>query len=203
MLTATSAQSNQSLCWVICGWSRLHGCGQQKLTRLQRCAGWSKFAGCTSCHIFSHCCSFIIWRFHHQQNIGWKSNANRIILYMYLCIISRNTEGPVRQQLNYSKCPEIAYTKVSGQMKGLLGEAKVSCILRHRGIQLRLAYTVGQGLLSLQQVRIEGEYFYFFCFFTFIHFPLSPIPFFHLLYYLSSPFLWETTQNDPQGLTCR
>ena len=56
---------------------------------------------------------------------------------------------------------------------------------------------------ALQQVRVEGECFYFFCFFTVIHFPFSSIPLFHLLYYLSSTFLWETTQNDPQGLTCR
>ena len=31
-----------------------------------------------------------------------------------------------------------------------------------------------------------------------------PVPLFHLLYYLFylfSPFLWETTQNTPQGLT--
>ena len=33
-----------------------------------------------------------------------------------------------------------------------------------------------------------------------------PVLLFHLLYYLfylSSSFLWETTQNDPQGFTCR
>ena len=35
--------------------------------------------------------------------------------------------------------------------------------------------TAGQGLLSLQQVRVEGECFYFFCFSTFIHFPLSSL----------------------------
>ena len=35
--------------------------------------------------------------------------------------------------------------------------------------------SVGQGLLSLQQVRVEGECFYFFCFFTFIPVPLSPL----------------------------
>ena len=32
-----------------------------------------------------------------------------------------------------------------------------------------------------------------------------PDPLFYLLYYLFcffSPFFWETTQNDPQGLTC-
>ena len=35
--------------------------------------------------------------------------------------------------------------------------------------------TVWQGLLSLQQARIEGECYYFFCFFTFFHFPLSSL----------------------------
>ena len=62
--------------------------------------------------------------------------------------------------------------------------------------------TVGQGLLSLQQLRVKGECFYFFCSFTFIHFPFSPVPLSSpLLSLLSSPFLWETTQNDPQVLT--
>ena len=43
----------------------------------------------------------------------------------------------------------------------------------------------------------------------FLHFysfsSFSPVPLFHLLcylFYFSSPFLWEMTQNDPQGLTC-
>ena len=65
--------------------------------------------------------------------------------------------------------------------------------------------TVGQGLLSLHQVRVEGDCFYFFCFFSFIYFPFCPVPLFHFLYYLfylSSPFFLEMTQNDPQGLTC-
>ena len=48
--------------------------------------------------------------------------------------------------------------------RGVLGEAKVSCILRHRGVQL-----------SLQQLRVEGDVFYFFCFFTVTHFTLSPL----------------------------
>ena len=49
-----------------------------------------------------------------------------------------------------------------------------------------------------------------FLFLLFLHFhscsSFFPVPLFHLLYslfYLFSPFLWETTQNDPQGLTCR
>ena len=49
-----------------------------------------------------------------------------------------------------------------------------------------------------------------FLFLLFLHIhscsSFSPVPLFHLLYYLFyvfSPSLWETTQNDPQGLTCR
>ena len=45
--------------------------------------------------------------------------------------------------------------------------------------------TVGQGLLSLQQVRVEGEYCYFLCSFTFFHFPLSSLS---LLLFLLSLF---------------
>ena len=49
-----------------------------------------------------------------------------------------------------------------------------------------------------------------FLFLLFLHFhscsSFFTVPLFHLFYYLFylfSPFLWETTQNDPQGLTCR
>ena len=64
--------------------------------------------------------------------------------------------------------------------------------------------TIGQGLLSLQQVRVEGEWCCFFYSFTFTSFPsFFPLPLFHLLYYLFYHFPWETTQNDPQVLTCR
>ena len=54
--------------------------------------------------------------------------------------------------------------------------------------------TVGQVLLSLQQVGVEGECYLFFSLTFFLPYPS------HLLYYLFSlfsPFLWETTQNDP------
>ena len=61
--------------------------------------------------------------------------------------------------------------------------------------------TVGQGLLSLQQVRVEEEcfYFFFFFFFFFFHFrsvfSFFTVPLFHLLYFLFlfSPPLRETT----------
>ena len=66
--------------------------------------------------------------------------------------------------------------------------------------------TVGEGLLSLQQVRVEGIVFIS-SVSSLIHSfsSFSPVPIFHLFYYLfylSSPFLWDMTQNDPHGLTC-
>ena len=90
---------------------------------------------------------------------------------------------------------------------GRLGEAKVTSILRQRGVQLILAYNWARPA-SLVAGKARGGWgcFYFFCFFTFIHFPFSPVPLLHFLYYLfylSSPFFWETTQNEPQGLTSR
>ena len=98
----------------------------------------------------------------------------------------------------------ICYSCLS-QRAGWLGEAKVLCLLHHWGVQLILTCSWARpAILAAGKGRgVEGECFYFFCFFTVIHFPFSSIPLFHLLYYLSSPFLWETTQNDPQGLTCR
>ena len=65
---------------------------------------------------------------------------------------------------------------------------------------------IGQGLLSLKQVRVEGERFYFFCFFTFIPIPLpSPMSLSFIFSTVSSisflPFS-GMTQNDPQWLTC-
>ena len=52
-----------------------------------------------------------------------------------------------------------------------------------RGVQL-ISYwlMLGQGLISLQQVRVE-ECLYFFCFFTFVYFPLSPLS----LSFISTP----------------
>ena len=95
---------------------------------------------------------------------------------------------------------------VSGNVvQGVVGEVKMLCIL----CQLRAPnwywFTVGLGLLSLLQVRVDGEYTYFFCFVTFFHFPLPPLSLFHLLYYLF--YLFSFCLGDdtkcPQRLTCR
>ena len=89
--------------------------------------------------------------------------------------------------------------------RGWLGGAKVLCILHHWGVQLILAYSWARPAILVVGKGRGGM----FLFLLFLHFlscsSFFPVPLFHLLYslfYLFSPFLWETTQNDPQGLTC-
>ena len=79
--------------------------------------------------------------------------------------------------------------------------AKVSCILSHQGIQLILGYSWASPAILVAGKGREGM----FLFLQFHHFhscsSFFPVPLFHL-FYLFSPFFWETTQNDPQGLMC-
>ena len=100
------------------------------------------------------------------------------------------------------------YTDAShfGWGMGWSGGAKVLCILHHRGVQLILEYSWARPAILVVGKGRGGM----FLFLLFLHFhscsSFFPVPLFHLLYslfYLFSPFLWETTQNDPQGLTCR
>ena len=86
------------------------------------------------------------------------------------------------------------------------GGAKVSCISRHWGVQLISAYSWARPAILVAGKGRGGM----FLFLPFLHFhsrsSFFPVPLFRLFYclfYLFSPFLWETTQNDPQGLTCR
>ena len=89
---------------------------------------------------------------------------------------------------------------------GVVGCAKVSCSLHHRGVQLILAYSWARPATLVAGKGRGGM----FLFLLFLHFhscsSFFPVLLFLLLYYLFylfSPFFWETTQNDPQGLTCR
>ena len=84
------------------------------------------------------------------------------------------------------------------------GVAKVSCILRHRGVQLKLAYSWARPAILVAGKGRGGM----FLFLLLLHFHscsyFFPNRLFHLLYYLFylfSPFLWETTQNDQKTPT--
>ena len=89
---------------------------------------------------------------------------------------------------------------------GWSGGAKVLCILHHWGVQLILAYSWARPAILVVGKGRGGMFLVL----LILHFhscsSFFPVPLFNLLYsllYLFSPFLWETTQNDPQGLTCR
>ena len=73
------------------------------------------------------------------------------------------------------------------------------CHVSHQwDIQLRLAYNWAMPAI-LEAGKGRGGCFNFFCFFAFIF--LSPLSL-SFISFLSPPFLWEMTQNDPQELTC-
>ena len=102
--------------------------------------------------------------------------------------------------------PQHNQSLVLVQPWGWSGGAMVSCILCHRGAQLILAYSLARPAILVAGKGRGGMVL----FLLFLHFhscsSFFPVPLFHLfdyLFYHSSPFLWETTQNDPQGLTCR
>ena len=82
---------------------------------------------------------------------------------------------------------------------------KVLCILHHWGVQLTLAYSWARPAILIAGKGRGGMFL--FCFFTFIPVPLSSLSLSFISTTISSiffsPFLWEMTQNDPQGLTCR
>ena len=86
----------------------------------------------------------------------------------------------------------------SALWRGWSGSEKV-CMLRLQGVQLILAYSWARPAFLVAGKSFGGT-------FLFLHFhscsSFFPVPLFHLLYYLFylfSPSLWETTQNDPQG----
>ena len=147
----------------------------------------------------------------------WLSSSSKSRSHRSGC--RRNRRWPCRPQLPhpYSRHPcEFALcfgyqtyrclgTGHFSSPSGWLGGAKVSCIFCHRGVQLILAYSWAR-----PAILVAGKGRVMFLFLLYLHFNSCssslPVPLFHLFCYLFclfSPFLWETTQNDPQGLTCR
>ena len=86
---------------------------------------------------------------------------------------------------------------------GWLGEAKVLCILLHRGVQLISAYSWARPAILAAGKAREGMFlFLLFLHFHSFSFLTCPSPIIFSTMSLLSLFLCETTQNDPQGLTC-
>ena len=81
----------------------------------------------------------------------------------------------------------------------------MSCILRHLVVHLILAYSWARPVVLVAGKGRGGRFLFFVSSLSFIF--LSPLSLSFITttisFYLSSPSLWETTQNDQQGLTCR
>ena len=126
-------------------------------------------------------------------------------LWVKICVIRQNFKGDLTNvcEIFLNITLELPQYRL---LWGWSGGAKVLCILHHWGVQLILAYSWARPAILVVGKGRGGM----FLFLLFLHFhscsSFFPVPLFHLLYslfYLFSPFLWETTQNDPQGLTCR
>ena len=133
--------------------------------------------------------------FHYPRWPSWNSSNN----ISFQIKVRLSQWGPSWNSSNDS------YQTMS-DWRGWSGGAKVLCILHHRGVQLILAYSWARPAILVAGKGRGGM----FLFLLFLHFhscsSFFPVPLFYLFYclfYLFSPFLWETTQNDPQGLTCR
>ena len=108
----------------------------------------------------------------------------------------------LQSQIGATRTHPHSYRVFTVNVLNFKGVMKVSCILRHWGVQLILAYSWARPAILAAGKGRGG----IFLFLLFRHFhscsSFFPVPLFYLLYYLFylfSPFLWETTQNDPQG----
>ena len=76
-----------------------------------------------------------------------------------------------------------------------------------RGAQLILAYSLTRPAILVAGKSRGGRMFLFLLFLHFhsfsSFFPVPLLRFLLYLFFLFSTFLWKTTQNDPQGMTCR
>ena len=83
---------------------------------------------------------------------------------------------------------------VCNKDKGVVGWCKGIVYLTSPGIQLILAYNLARpAILLISSVSSLP--------FLFLFLPCPSLSSL-VLSYLFSPFLWETTQNDPKGLRC-
>ena len=127
----------------------------------------------------------------------WWGTSNEYPQHMLLW---RHSEKYPRILAKHSSISAPVWT-VEGTHRGWSGVVKVSCILCHRGIQLILANSWARPAI-LVAGKVRGGFLLFLHFLSCSSF--FSVPLLHLHYYpfISSSFLWEMTQNDPQRLTC-
>ena len=84
----------------------------------------------------------------------------------------------------------------------------VGCGEGHRGVQQILVYSWARPAIHVAGKGGGGVGIFLFLLFLFFHscssfFPVSLFYLHYYLFFVFSPFLWEMTQNDQQGLACR
>ena len=167
--------------------------------------GWSGGAkvSCILCHRGVQLILAYSWARPAIIEVG-KGRGGMFLFLLFLPFHSCSSFFPVPLfHLFFYLFSPFLWEKTQNDPWGWSGGAKVSCILCHRGVQLILAYSWARPAI-IEVGKGRGGMFLFLLFLPF-HSCSSffPVPLFHLFFYLFSPFLWETTQNDPQGLTCR
>ena len=97
--------------------------------------------------------------------------------YQGLCFPQTYSSDKIKC-LNGEQMPRwvIAHVQDDVSTRGWPGVAKVSCILRHRGVQMRLTYSWTRPVI-LVAGKGWGECSCFFCFFTFIPVPSLSLSF--------------------------
>ena len=101
---------------------------------------------------------------------------------------------------------DLTLLKHTCHISGMVGWCEDVVYLTSLGHPTDIGLHLGKACYPFVADKGRGGMFFFL---LFLHFhscsSFFPVPLFNLFYYLFylfSPFLLETTQNDPQGLTC-
>ena len=122
---------------------------------------------------------------------------------LQICFLEMNFLN-LKNSLNQS-CKSSHWCSNQWGLLGVVGWCEVM-YFTSPGCPIDIGLQLGKACYSCSRRWKRGK----FLFLLFVHFHSCSsfflVPFFQLfncLFYLFSPFLWETTKNDPQGLTCR
>ena len=163
-------------------------------------------------YLYSGC---MLYFFHDFYILCWKSLTGTTDHKLSFFVLWFKSYRPCRERALYFSsgvvgwCKGVMYLVSPGRPTDIglqLGKACfVVGILCHLGIQMILAYSWARPAILIVG-KGRGGMFLFLLFLPFHScFSFFPVPLFHLFYYLFylfSPFFWEATQNDPQGLMC-
>ena len=153
-----------------------------------------------------HKIAVVLMTIHNFRNNYLSAVGNRFIcsldmgIWTFALLKKQTNKKKKKTRSNMNFLIGVPKTEYTHYPVGWLGEAKVPCILRHRSSNI-FAYGWERPAI-LAEGKGRGGMLLFLLFLHFHSFSFLPCPSLSspLGSYLSSPFLWETTQNDPQVL---